>query len=112
MPALSHALRALRQRPGYTASVLSAIAIGFALPAAVRAVVDCVLFKPLNYPEARQLVEIQVSSTRSRIPPTVPLSDLVTWGKTAPGVGFTAFRVAGPNESTWLAYVQPNFFDV
>jgi putative ABC transport system permease protein len=113
MPALSHALRALRRRPWYTASLITAIATGCALLATVLIVVDGVLFKPLGYPDSSQLVDIRVSSPRSRIPPEVGLAEVARWGQSAPGVAFTAFRVsATADEWKWCAYVQPNFFDV
>jgi predicted permease len=52
------ALRALRRNPVFTVVALLTIAIGIAANAAVFSVVNSVLLKPLNYPQAEQLVSL------------------------------------------------------
>ena len=113
-------LRSLRQsvgvllhRPWYTASILTVIAVGFALLASVLAVVDGVLFKPLGYPNESQLVSIRVSSSKSRSTPRIRLDLPAAWTKATPGAVFTGFGVWGSGDNRYgLALVQSNFFDV
>jgi predicted permease len=55
---VTYALRALRRNPVFTAVALLTIAIGIAANSAVFSVVNSVLLKPLNYPEAEELVAL------------------------------------------------------
>ena len=113
-------LRSLRQsfgvllhRPWYAASILTVIAVGFALLASVLAVVDGVLFKPLGYPDESQLVVVTASASKSRSAPRLSPDDPAIWGSAAPGALFTGFSVWGTSENRiGRALVQANFFDV
>src|SRR5262245_53518863 len=53
---LKHVVRALLQRPGFTAVALVTIALGIGANAAVFSVVEGVLLKPLPYPQPDELV--------------------------------------------------------
>jgi predicted permease len=55
---IRHGLRALRRNPVFTAVALLTIAIGIAANAAVFTVVNSVLLRPLNYPQADELVAL------------------------------------------------------
>ena len=104
---------ALLRRPWYTASILTVLAVGFALLASTLAVVDGVLFKPLGYPGESQLMAIQVSSSRSRSTPRITPADPAAWASATPGVQFTGFSVWGTDDNRiGRALVQSNFFDV
>jgi predicted permease len=112
-------IKTLLHRPWYTSSILIVTALGFALLISVFAIVDGVLFKPLSYPEERQLYAMELSSSHSRFLPGLSADDVDAWSKAVPHVAFTGFGV----QPVWWnhdvnplligrAIVQPNFFDV
>jgi len=117
---LRHGLRALRQTPGYSLTAVGVIALGLSLATTVFALVDGVLFNSLPYPDAGQLVAVDVGFS---VPP--PASGSVTadlldqWQERIPDVAMTAVRVdttsgmERANESGYgLALIRPNLFDV
>ena len=53
-----YGLRGLRRNPVFTTVALLTVAIGIAANAAVFTVVNSVLLKPLNYPQAEELVSL------------------------------------------------------
>jgi len=55
---IRHGLRALRHNPVFTVVALCTIAIGIGANTAVFSVVNSVLLKPLNYPNAEELVAL------------------------------------------------------
>ncbi len=57
--ALRHALRSLRRSPAFTLTVIATLGIGIGLNAAIFAVVDCVLLRPLGYHDADRIVGLQ-----------------------------------------------------
>jgi len=57
--ALRHALRSLRRSPAFTFTVIATLGIGIGLNAAIFAVVDCVLLRPLGYHDADRIVFLQ-----------------------------------------------------
>lgn len=56
---VQHAFRSLRKSPSFTLTVIATLAIGIGLNAAIFAVVDCVLLRPLGYHDADRIVGIQ-----------------------------------------------------
>ena len=54
-----YALRQLRRSPGFTLTVVLTLAIGIGMNAAIFAVVDCVLLRPLGYHDADRIVALQ-----------------------------------------------------
>ena len=56
---LRQALRSLRRSPAFTLTVIATLGIGIGLNAAIFAVVDCVLLRPLGYHDADRIVSIQ-----------------------------------------------------
>ena len=53
------AFRGMRRRPGFTLAVVLTLALGIGANTAIFAVVDGVLIKPLQYPDANELVAIE-----------------------------------------------------
>src|SRR5687767_5224212 len=53
------AWRGMRRRPGFTLAVVLTLALGIGANTAIFAVVDGVLIKPLQYPNADELVSIE-----------------------------------------------------
>ncbi len=53
-----HAVRALRRSPGFTAVAVLTLALGIAAVTALFSVLDGVVLKPLNYPDASRIVAV------------------------------------------------------
>jgi predicted permease len=58
---LAHSARSLRRQPAFTATALLAIALGIGANAALFSVLDAVLLKPLPYPQAGRIVQVENS---------------------------------------------------
>ncbi|MGH9409613.1 MAG: ABC transporter permease [Vicinamibacterales bacterium] len=127
---LRYAVRSLWRAPWYSATVIGVIALGMALATTVFAVVDGVLFKPLPYPDSRQLVAIEPGFDNLPAPASPAASsvrrmaaasvlDIANWQAAAPDAAITGFYATqwsemgeGVNEPLFgMAFVQPNFFD-
>jgi putative ABC transport system permease protein len=123
---LRYVLRGLRAAPWYAATVVAVIAVPMAMAATTFAIVDGVLFRPLPYSNAAQLVALLPNfngpSRTSAADGAQSASDvdLRYWRSTLPEVGITAYRVQpwgglgeGVNNTTaGVAVVEANFFDV
>src|SRR6266581_3923796 len=81
---IRYGLRALRRNPTFTAVTLLTIAIGIGANTGVFSVVNSVLLKPLNYPNAGQLVSLH------QIAPGAPgLADFESGLHLSPSMYFT-----------------------
>src|SRR5256884_9804119 len=65
-----HALRRLARQPGFSVPVVLTLALGIGATAAVFALVNGVLIRPLPYAEANRLVEIGHTASRVDLPMT------------------------------------------
>jgi predicted permease len=76
--------RRLRKSPGFAATVILTLAIGIGANTAVFSVVDSVLFKPLPYPNAEQLVAVRLVA-----PGAAGLADFSNGLRLSPSMYFT-----------------------
>ncbi len=93
---LRHALRALRQRPGFAAVAIGTLAIGIGANATIFTLVSAILLRPLPFDDPRELVavwpEIRVSKqeyveTRDAFRAYVGIDLWTRWGYTLTGEG-------------------------
>lgn len=124
-PAAASALRRLRKAPAYAVSSIAILSVTIALATTTLAVVDGVLFKPLPYPHAHQLLQVMpgfadgASDRPGRINAASPV-DVAAWQAALPNMPMTAYRAqpwaglgAGVNDATaGVASVDPRFFEV
>ncbi|HTT61445.1 MAG TPA: ABC transporter permease [Bryobacteraceae bacterium] len=65
---LKHAFRLLRQSPGFTATAISALALGIGANTAIFSVVNTVLLKPLAFPDPERIVTMMTSTPQGDFP--------------------------------------------
>ena len=115
--------RALLRAPWHAAAIAGVMALCVALGTTVLAIVDGVLFKPLDLPSADRLWVIEPrfkDLPPAEFPMGASAADLEQWTNAAPRVQFTGSRAqpwggfgSGVNDAAaGGALVLPNFFDV
>ena len=65
---VKHAFRMFRQSPGFTATAVSAIALGIGANTAIFSVINAVILKPLPFPDADRIVILMNSSPQGSGP--------------------------------------------
>ena len=58
---MKHALHLFIKSPGFTIAAVSALALGIGANTAIFTVVNAVLLKPLTYPDADRIVQIELA---------------------------------------------------
>jgi predicted permease len=93
---LKHAFRMLRQSPGFTATAVSALALGIGANTAIFSVINTVLLKPLAFPEPERIVSLMNSSPQGSFPAaSVPKYN--TWRRQTQVLeDIAAFDTGGP----------------
>jgi predicted permease len=81
---LKMVFRRLSKSPGFAATVILTLAIGIGANTAVFSVVNSVLFRPLPYPDAEQLVAVRLVA-----PGAAGLADFTTGLRLSPSMYFT-----------------------
>src|ERR687891_666218 len=93
---LRHALRMLRQSPGFTAAAVSALALGIGANTAIFSVVNTVLLKPLPYPEPDRLVRV-IRSYRNGRAESTSVPKYMAWKRYSQIFeNFAVYDFAGP----------------
>ena len=122
---LRYVVRSLGSAPWYTATVIGVVAVPLTMAATTFAIVDGVLFRPLPYPNAAELVALKPNfNGPARVDPAATQAvselDLRHWRAALPEIPLTAYRAqpwsglgGGINDNAaGVALVEPNFFDV
>ncbi len=65
---VKHALHLFIKSPGFTLAAVSALALGIGANTAIFTVVNAVLLKPLTYPDADRIVEIELAGPHGNAP--------------------------------------------
>ena len=65
---VKHAFRMFRQNPGFTATAVSALALGIGANTAIFSVINAVILKPLPFPDADRIVVLMNSSPQGTGP--------------------------------------------
>lgn len=65
---IKHALHLFIKSPGFTITAVAALALGIGANTAIFTVVNAVLLKPLSYPDAERIVEIELSGPQGNAP--------------------------------------------
>jgi predicted permease len=118
---VAQALRSLWRTPWYVVTVVLVIGVSLALNAAVFAIVDGTLFKPLPYPEHDRLFGVTMGYSKLAEPmrsqPVVSAATLAEWRAALPAVKMTGFNAGtawpvGVHDVPAAAQVDDVFFDV
>ena len=93
---LKHAFRLLRQSPGFTATAISALALGIGANTAIFSVVNTVLLKPLPFPAPDRIVLLMNSSPQGSFPAANVPKYNVWRAQTMALEDVTAYDTGGP----------------
>ena len=116
---LGYALRLVRRQPGFAAVAVITLALGIGATTAVFTVVNGVLLRPLPYPDADRVVEMQSVGPSGRAGALSP-ADFVDYRRLASSLSHAAalaradVALTGAGEPERIAgqAVTPDFFDV
>ena len=118
---LRYAFRQLRDNPGFAAVTILVLALGIGANAAVFAVVNTVLLRPLPFPDAGQLVQVWgTNPSHGRVQDTVSPYDFLEWQKQSKSLAEIAvyeyenlaLTTRGDPQRMDAAFVSSGFFRV
>lgn len=91
-----YALRTLRKNWGFSSGVIAVLALGIGATVAMFSVVNTVLFKPLDFPDANRIVAIETrSSNTGRTSADVSGPDFLDWQRLAKSLDKSAVYSSG-----------------
>ena len=114
-----YALRTLRRSPGFTAVVVSTLAIGIGANSTVFSAIDAILLQPLTFPDSDRLVVVNESRPTAPISNTAPVR-LEEWNaQNSTLEAITGYYREDVSETSGdlpekyrLAHVAPRFLEV
>jgi len=114
---VKHAIHLFIKSPAFTIAAVSALALGIGANTAIFTVVNAVLLKPLTYPDADRIVEIELSGPRGNAPvASIPkfhvyLQQTSIFKEVAAydfaGPGFTSASPTSASSEPRLCWVEP-----
>lgn len=115
-----YALRTLRKQPGFTLVAVASLAVGIGLNSTIFTMVDALLFRPLPFANAEQLVSVYTSDERAEAYGSTSYPDLLDWraadlpfdGLVGHAMMFAAVSISGDNRLAFGEVVTTNYFDV
>ncbi len=115
------AYRSLRRTPGFSALVLTTLAIGIGMTTALFSVVDQVLIRPLVYPQAERLVYLSQNFESPKVENTLvsgllvrEIRERVTQFERVEAVGFLRQNLTGVSVTAQVqvGWASPGFLDL
>lgn len=103
---VNYAVRALRKSPGFTLTVLGALALGVGATSAIFTVVNSVLLKPLPFPNPDRLVALREINPLGNINPSAQTQNILDWRARNRSFAYIAALQSLP--STFLVWARPN----
>ncbi|HSC09803.1 MAG TPA: ABC transporter permease [Rhodanobacteraceae bacterium] len=118
---LRQGLRSLAAKPGFTLAAILTLALGIGVNTAIFSVIKAVVFDPLPYPHAEQLVSLAQANTEyERLPINVGYPTFVDWQQQLHSFASVAVfadwqaSITTPGDAQMLTgmRVSPQYFDV
>lgn len=114
---LRHALRQLRRSPGFTLTAVVTLALGVGANAVVFSLLNALILRPLNLPNAQKLFLIERGKERAPTNSYPDYLDLRNQNRSFDDLVVTdidkaGLAVDGATSAVWLYEVSGNYFDV